>query len=694
MSSNTTSLTKDLLIEIGTEELPPKALQTLSKAFTTGVVEGLKKASLEATDVVSYAAPRRLAVLLKNVPVKQADQSVERKGPAKAAAFDADGNPTKAVEGFARSCGVAPQELDEIETPKGTWLVFKQEVAGKKTSELVPEIVNQSLAKLPIPKRMRWGASDIEFVRPVHWIVMMLDSEVIDGEVLGVASGNTTRGHRFHHSDMIAIKQASSYAEQLRDTGHVIASFTERRDEVRKQAEAAAKALGGIAQLDSALLDEVTALIELPIAVSGSFGKEFLEIPQECLISSMQDHQKYFPVIDDEGKLLPYFITTSNIKSKNPDAVRQGNERVIRPRFADAKFFWDQDCKVSLESHRESTKKIVFQQKLGTLYEKTERVARLAGVIADELKAEKQNAMRAAELSKCDLSSEMVNEFAELQGIMGRYYAEKDGEASDVANAMHEQYQPGFAGDVIPAGTTGKILSLADKLDTLMGIFAIGMKPTGSKDPFSLRRAALGVLRIIIEGDLNLDLKSLLQNAATGLTDKVDANKSVDETFAYVMERLRAYYQDQGIDAETVEAVASLRPTRPLDFDHRVKAVAEFKALAEAGSLAAANKRISNILKKVDGKIAETVDESLFEESAEKTLYQAVKAQQEKVTPLFAKGDYSSALTSLASLRDDVDSFFDGVMVMADDEALKNNRLALLNQLRNLFLNIADLSRL
>ncbi len=693
MSSNTTS-TKDLLIEIGTEELPPKALQTLSNAFTAGVVDGLKKASLEASEVISYAAPRRLAILLKDVPVKQADQSVERKGPAKAAAFDADGNPTKAVEGFARSCGVAPQELEEIETPKGTWLIFKQEVAGKNTSELIPEIVSQSLAKLPIPKRMRWGASDIEFVRPVHWIVMMQGSDIIEGEILGVTASNTTKGHRFHHPDTITIAQASTYAEQLRTTGHVIASFNERHDEVRKQAEAAAKTLGGIAQLDDALVDEVTALIEKPIAVSGSFGEEFLDIPQECLISSMQDHQKYFPVVDDTGKLLPYFITTSNIDSKNVDAVRQGNERVIRPRFADAKFFWDQDCKVTLESRRDASKKIVFQQKLGTLFEKTERVARLAGFIADELGTDKQNAIRAAQLSKCDLSSEMVNEFAELQGIMGRYYAEKDGENPEVANAMHEQYQPGFAGDVIPAGMTGKILSLSDKLDTLMGIFAIGMKPTGSKDPFSLRRAALGVLRIIIEGELNLDLKVLLQNAATGLKDKVDADDAVNDTFKYIMERLPAYYKDQGIDAETVEAVASLRPTHPLDFDHRVKAVAAFKALPEAESLAAANKRISNILKKVDGNIAETVDESLLEEQAEKALYQSVKAQQEKVAPLFSSGDYSSALTSLAGLRDDVDNFFDGVMVMADDEKLKNNRLALLNQLRNLFLNIADLSRL
>ena len=702
------SNTNDLLIEIGTEELPPKALQTLSKAFTNGVVAGLKDASLVAEEVISYAAPRRLAILLKGLPSKQKDQSVERKGPAKKAAFDADGNPTKAVEGFARSCGVAPQDLEEIETPKGTWLVFKQDVAGKNTSELVSEIVSQSLAKLPIPKRMRWGASDIEFVRPVHWLIMMLGSDVIEGEVLGLKSGNTSMGHRFHHPDAIKINHASSYAEQLREQGHVIANFNERRDEVRKQAEASAKALGGIAHIEDALLDEVTALVELPIAVSGSFDQDFLDIPQECLISSMQDHQKYFPVVDKDGKLLAHFITTSNIKSSNPDTVRQGNERVINPRFSDAKFFWDQDCKVTLESRREKTNKIVFQQKLGTLYEKTERVASLAGFIADELGVNKKDAIRAAELSKCDLSSEMVNEFAELQGIMGRYYAKRDGESAGVADAMHEQYQPGFAGDVIPAGTTGKILSLADKLDTLMGIFAIDMKPTGSKDPFSLRRAALGALRIIIEGELELDLKNLLEKSSKTFHEEIKASKAIDNVSNFILERLPAYYKDQNISSETINSVIKLRSQDPvrkrfgadkliinlLSFDQKIKAIDGFIKLPQVESLIAANKRISNILKKVEGKISDTVDESLFKEPQEKALYQSVQAQQQKVEPLFAKGDYSSALTSLAGLKDDVDAFFDGVMVMADNEDLKNNRLALLSQLRNLFLNIADLSRL
>ncbi len=690
--SSSTLQTTDLLIEIGTEELPPKALKMLSEAFTHGVVAGLKEASLEASEVISYAAPRRLAVLLKSIPVKQQDQSVERKGPAKKAAFDADGNPTKAVEGFARSCNVSPFDLEEIETPKGVWLVFRQEVAGKATRELIPGIVNKSLAKLPIPKRMRWGSSDIEFVRPVHWIVMMLGSDVIDGEVLGIQANKQTFGHRFHHPEAITINTADSYAQQLRTQGQVIASFEDRRDEVRKQAEEAAKKLGGIAHIEDSLLDEITALIELPVAVSGSFGEEFLDVPQECLITSMQDHQKYFPVITSNGKLMPYFITISNIKSSNPTAVIQGNERVIRPRFADAKFFWDQDLKVKLESRREATKKIVFQQKLGTLYEKTDRVAKLAGYIAGEIGADQKLAMRAAKLSKCDLLSNMVQEFAELQGIMGSYYAKHDNEDAGVAAAMQEQYQPAFAGDVIPAGEIGKVLSLADRIDTLMGIFAIDMKPTGSKDPFSLRRAALGMLRIIIEGNLNLDLKTMLTEAASGLSDKVDATPAIEDTFAFIMERLKAYYQ--GISSNTVNAVASLRPSHPLDFDQRVKAVAQFTKMPESESLAAANKRISNILKKVETEIPAQVDTSLLNETQEKILYEAITAQQKIVAPLFAKGDYSAALSSLAVLREDVDNFFDNIMVMDDNISLKNNRLALLLQLRNLFLEVADLSRL
>ena len=683
----------DLLIEIGTEELPPKALQTLSHAFADGVVAGFKKASLEAQDVVSYAAPRRLAVLLKGLPEKQQDQLTERRGPAVKAAFDAEGNPSKAAQGFARSCGVEVDALDRMKTDKGEWLVFKQEVAGQSTAELTAELVSQSLAALPIPKRMRWGSSDLEFVRPVHWIVMMFGDQAITDKVMGIRGGKQTQGHRFHYPEAVKLHHATDYADVLENTGYVIASFAQRRDVVRQQAEAAARALGGIAQIDNSLLDEVTALIEWPIAVSGNFDKKFLDIPQECLISSMQDHQKYFPVVDQSGALLPHFITISNIDSSNPAAVREGNERVINPRFSDAAFFWEQDSKQSLESYREATKKITFQKQLGTLFSKTERVATLSENIAEQIGANNSDAYRAAILSKCDLMSDMVGEFAELQGIMGRYYAQKDGETNAVADAMQQQYQPGFADDVIPASTTGKILSLADRLDTLLGIFAIGMKPTGSKDPYALRRSAIGVLRILIEGELSLDLKQLLESAARNFEADIQADEAVNETFAFIMERSRAYYKDQGIAGDVVDAIASVNPQRPLDFDQRVKAVTEFRKLEAAEPLAAANKRIGNILKKVEN-IPKQVDTTLLTEAEEKALYQTILDQTEKVTPLFADAQYTEALSSLAALRGDIDEFFDHVMVMVEDEALKNNRLALLQQMRGLFLHIADLSRL
>ena len=684
----------DLLIEIGTEELPPKALLTLSNAFSDSVVASFKKATLQAQDVASYAAPRRLAVLLKNMPEKQQDQLVERRGPAVKAAFDAEGNPSKAAQGFARSCGVQVADLDRMETNKGEWLVFKKEVAGKSVAELVAAIVSQALATLPIPKRMRWGSSDIEFVRPVHWIVMMLGDQVIADKVLNITASNQTFGHRFHYPKAIELANASDYAEQLETTGYVIADFAQRRDTVRQQAEDAAIKLGGIAKIDDSLLDEVTALIEWPIAVSGNFDKKFLNIPQECLISSMQDHQKYFPVVDKDGALLPHFITIANIDSRNPDAVREGNERVINPRFSDAAFFWDQDCKVSLASRREATQKITFQKKLGTLFEKTERIATLSEYIAKEIGANSSDAYRAATLSKCDLMSDMVGEFAELQGIMGRYYAQKDGETQAVADAMQQQYQPGFSADVIPESTTGKILSLADRLDTLLGIFAIGMKPTGSKDPYALRRSAIGVLRILIEGQLSLDLKQLLNTAASQYKDEIKANEAVDDTFAFIMERLRAYYKDQGISADVIDAIASVDPQRPLDFDQRLKAVNAFRKLDAAEPLAAANKRIGNILKKSKDSLPNRVDTTLLVEEAEKALYQTVIDQTEKVTPLFNEAKYTEALSSLAALRDDIDNFFDHVMVMVEDHALKNNRLALLQQMRGLFLHVADVSRL
>ena len=686
--------TKDLLIEIGTEELPPKALLKLSTAFTDGIVAGLKDAGLAMDTVIPYAAPRRLAVHIKDVTIAQADQTQERRGPALQAAFDGDGKATKAAEGFARGCGVTVAELEQRETPKGTWLYFSKQVQGKQTVELLPDIVKNSLDKLPIPKRMRWGDSSVEFVRPVHWVLMLSGSDIVDASILGISASNTTQGHRFHHPEKIIINSPSEYEDTLLNVGKVFASFAERRKVVKRQADAEAEKLGAKAVVNADLLDEVTALNEWPVAVTGGFDEKFLDVPQEALISAMQDHQKYFPVVDMDGKLMPYFITMSNIASKDPSKIREGNERVIRPRFGDAEFFWNQDRKNTLESRREASKKIVFQQQLGSLFEKTERMAVLAKVMAERIGANADNAARAAELSKCDLMTEMVYEFTSLQGVMGRYYASNDGEAAEVANALDEQYMPRYAGDNLPAGRTGQILAIAEKIDTLVGIFAIGQKPTGTKDPFALRRAALGVLRIIIECNLDLDLAELLQASAESYVDKVDASSSVDETLSYIMERLKAYYQEQGIAADTIDAVATLRPTHPLDFDQRVKAVTSFRSLPEAESLAAANKRIANILKKVKGDISENIDISLFDEPQESTLYAAVMAQQIKVDDLFEQGEYEPALTSLAGLRDVVDDFFDNVMVMAENEDLKNNRLALLNQLRMMFLKAADLSLL
>ena len=682
---------QDLLVEIGTEELPPKALPTLSAAFTDGIIKGLAEAGLQAETVIPYAAPRRLAVWVQGVAAQQADQIIEKRGPAIKGAFDAEGNPTKAALAFAASCGVSVAELGKLETDKGAWLVFRQQQAGQATAALFPAMVEKSLAALPIPKRMRWGSGTAEFVRPVHWLVMLADDSVIDAEILGIKTGRESYGHRFHAPEAVSITSPATYAAQLQDA-FVVADFAARRDTIREQVQTTAASFGGTAVMPDGLLDEVTALVEYPNAVAGKFEERFLDVPQEALISTMQDNQKYFALVDANGKLMSHFITIANIASRDVARVAEGNERVIRPRFSDAEFFWTQDKKQTLASRRDGLKTMVFQQKLGTLYDKSARVAQLAAYIADQLGADAALAVRAAELGKCDLITNMVFEFTELQGIMGRYYANHDGEAAEVAAALDEQYMPRFAGDELPASTTGQILALAERLDTLAGIFGIGQKPTGAKDPFGLRRAALGALRLLIEKQLPLDLADLLDKAADSLTAQLGSKPATNETLDYILERLRGYYQEQGIGADVVEAVAALKPTQPLDFDRRVKAVAAFRQLSAAESLAAANKRISNILKKVDGELPETVKADLLQLPAEQALAQAVQAQQDKVLPLFASGDYEAALLSLAELREPVDQFFDDVMVMADDVALKNNRLALLNSLRGLFLRVADLS--
>jgi len=685
---------QDLLIELGTEELPPKALQKLSQAFTAGVVDGLKKIGFEINQVNSYAAPRRLAILIKDIAAAQADREIERKGPALKAAYDADGQPTKAVIGFARSCGVEVGALQQLETNKGIWLVFKATEQGKLLADLIEDIVNQSLAKLPIPKRMRWGNNNVEFVRPVHWLVLMYGENVVDAEVLGLKSSAKTFGHRFHAPAEITLKNAADYSQVLLSQGFVVADFEQRKQKIRQQVADSDKTLGAEAVIDEALLDEVTALNEWPIAVAGEFDEIYLQVPDEALIKTMQDNQKYFPVRDGNGKLKNHFITISNIDSKSPEKVKQGNERVVRPRLADAKFFWEQDQKQPLEAFNAALENVVFQAKLGTLAEKTLRVTKLAELIAQQLKANIEYVQRAAILSKCDLMTNMVGEFASLQGIMGKHYAQKAGEADEVAEALDEQYKPRGASDDTASTTTGQILAISDKLDTLVGIFAIGEKPTGEKDPYALRRASLGILRTIIERQLDLDLKQLIKQSAELLPEKVAAAKAEVEVFDYIIDRLRAYYLDRGVTADVFDAVAAMSPSRPLDFDKRIKAVSAFGELSEAQSLAAANKRVGNILKKSAVSDKLKIDENLFSEDAEKDLYQILLALSQKVEPMFDAGDYEAALTQLSSLRDPVDAFFDSVMVMADDEAIKNNRIALLNTMSQLFLRVADLSRL
>ena len=704
--------THDLLIEIGTEELPPKALTTLAHALADGIIRRLHEAGLPPQGHIVYAAPRRLAVLVQGLAERQPDREIERRGPAVNAAFDGEGRPSKALEGFARSCGVSVNELEELATDKGAWMVYRAQQLGQSAQALIPAMLAQALDELPIPKRMRWGAGETAFVRPLHWIVLLFGSEVIDAEIYGIQTGRMTRGHRFHHPEPLSVPAPGDYAVLLESTGHVVADFATRRAMIRAQVESAASELGGHAVLDDDLLDEVAALTEWPRVVTGNFEPRFLDVPKEALISTMQGNQRYFPLLDAAGKLLPHFITVANIDSRDPAAVRQGNERVIRPRFSDAEFFWKEDRKQPLSANLENLKSVVFQQQLGTQFDKTERVVRLARHIAVLTGADVENTARAALLAKCDLMSGMVGEFPELQGIMGRYLATHDGEHADVAQALDEVYMPRRAGDELPATAVGQALALAERLDTLVGIFAVaGMEPTGTKDPFALRRAALGVLRILIEKSLDLDLHALIQFAyearfpvipsfpqplAGGIRmgARLSNSRDVDNVFDFMLDRLRAYAQDRGIRHDVFDAVLATRPLRPLDFERRAQAVNEFLALPQAESLAAANKRISNILKKVDGELPTIINDALLLEPAERELASRVQQLEAELAPLFAAGDYAAALSKLAHLREAVDAFFDNVMVMADDAQLRDNRLALLNRMRALFLKVADISLL
>jgi len=686
--------TADLLFELGTEELPPVALRKLSNALTNEFVAGLAAANLAHGEVKSYAAPRRLAIFIKDVEVQQADRDVERRGPAVKAAFDADGNPTKAAEGFAQSCGTTVDQLQRIETPKGEWLAYQMHEAGQAASELLPTIAENALNKLPIPKRMRWGSSEAQFVRPVHWLVFLLGNDVVNCRILDATSGRISYGHRFHHPEAIEIKSPDTYADQLLSPGYVIADFDQRKAKVKAQVEETAASLNGVAEMDDDLLEEVTALNEWPIPVAGDFEERFLDVPHEALVSTMKSNQKYFPIFNAKNELMNHFITLANIESKDPAMIKAGNERVVRPRLADAMFFWQQDGKKKLEDHIERLKTVVFQKQLGNMYDKSERVAALAEYIAKSIDGDVAKAKRAGQLSRCDLMTEMVYEFGDMQGIMGRYQAQRDGEDAEIAQAMDEFYMPRFSGDQLPQTKTGIAIALAERIDTLVGIFGIGMKPTGDKDPFALRRAALGALRIIREHQLPLNIRDLLTQASNNLAGNITEASAIDDVEGFMFDRLKGLYADLDVSVDTFEAVLAVKPATLNDFDQRINAVTEFRGLPEAEALAAANKRISNLLKKVEGELSSSIDTKLFDVDAESALHQAMQDATSSATRAMASSAYSDALKALSTLRSPVDAYFDDVMVMVDDAAVKANRLAMLGQLQSAFLQVADIGLL
>ena len=711
-----------LLIEIGTEELPPKALDELARAFADAVTAGLARRDIaaDAAGAKVYCSPRRLAVLVPGVAKMQPDSVEEIFGPPLGVGRDEKGEPTKALLGFAKKCGVEVSALQELTKADGTYFGFRREKKGRPTAALVPEIVAEALKALPIPKPMRWGDHDYTFVRPAHWLVMLHGAEVIEGEVLGLASGRHSRGHRFHHPQAVHVADADSWLDALRGA-KVLADPAERRARVREEIGRAAGETGGVPQLPDALLDEIANLTEWPVAIACAFDREFLGVPQEALVMTMETNQKFVPVFDEDGRLTEHFIGVANIESKNPAEIRKGYERVIRPRFADAKFFFDEDRKQPLASYQDALKSVTYQQALGSVWDKCVRVAELARVIANRVGVDAGLATRAAALSKCDLLTRMVGEFPELQGVMGRYYAEASGEKPEIATALDEAYAPRFAGDAIANSGVGRVLAVAERFDTLAGIFAAGMKPSGNKDPFALRRAALGLARTLIEGDMRIDILAQLREAVDLVLDQeaatVSGGKSgadmpaahrqraralkienrdalVRELYDFILDRLRSYYTDLGISADAFEAVRALAPGDLTDFDRRLRAVVEFAKLPEARALAAANKRIGNILRQAGGAARRDIDGTLLEAGAEQSLVDALGAAEADAAPFVKARDYVALMKRLAALRDPVDRYFDHVMVMVDDAARRANRLALLGRLRELFLQVADISLL
>jgi len=685
---------RDLLFELGTEELPPKSLSLLRESLRENVEKSLNKAGLEHGEVAAYATPRRLALIVRDLTSVQADQVIERRGPALSAAYGDDGMPTKATDGFARGCGVTVEELHVIRTDKGEWVGFRQQVRGSEAVALLPDILRQALAELPIAKRMRWGSGDAEFVRPVQWAVLLFGVDVIETQILGVTTGRISRGHRFHCSAPVELSNPAEYVDKLRETGKVIVNHEQRKELIRSLAERAAAKIVGVPRLDADLVDEVAALVEWPVAILGRFEERFLALPPEVLITTMQENQKYFPVTDDTGKLLPYFITFSNLDSRNLETVKKGNERVIVPRLSDAEFFWTQDRKKTLDSRVPALASVTFQKTLGSLLDKTRRLQKLAVAIAEELDRDSATVERAAWLAKADLLTEMVGEFPNLQGVMGRHYALAEGEPEEVAQAIEEHYQPRVSGGALPVTPSGQILAIAEKIDTLTGIFSAGLLPSGDRDPFGLRRAALGAIRIILERDLDVDLHVILERALTQFHHSFDAARTLEAVFEFVMERLKGHFLDHGYRPDEIESVLSLKPPRPLDCQHRLRAVREFRGLAAADSLAAASKRIRNLLRKSEDAVVGNVDERLLVETPEVQLFAAARRAHQDILPLLQLHDYTSALARLAQLKGPIDAFFDQVLVMVDQDALRRNRLGLLALIEHLFLNIADVGKL
>jgi glycyl-tRNA synthetase beta chain len=682
----------NLLIELGCEELPAQALSTLAAQFSDNIATSFQKRGLAFAKAQALWTPRRLSVMVTGVQATQPDQNIEKRGPALAAAFDSAGLASKALLGFAASCGVGVEQLEKLETDKGAWMVHRALIKGRASAELIPEILSEALAALSIPKPMRWSDTEHAFLRPVHWLVVLLDDQLIATSAFGVSSDRITYGHRFHAPAAISLAHADDYQTRLR-AAFVEVQPSARAERVRVRVNALAAEISATASIRAELLDEVVNLTEWPVPIRCAIPAEFMRLPAATIVTTIETHQRYFPLRDAKGELLPAFIGVANIASTDDAEIRKGYERVVRPRLADADFFYQQDLKTPLASYQDQLKTVTFQAKLGSVWDKSLRVAALAKHIATSLNADPIQAEKAALLAKCDLMSRMVGEFPELQGEMGKTYAKLQGESMEVANSLDEVYAPRNAADAIASTALGRTLAIAERLDTLAGIFAVGLKPTGNKDAFALRRAALGLARTLIEGQLKLDLMQALQLAVSLQPESAAAKPALsEELYQFIVERLRAYYSDRGIDSSLLDAVAERHPNDLLDFDLRLRACQAFRALPESTTLAAANKRIANLLKKLDGAPPSTINASLFESDAERTLFSAIEAAQAKTAPLFAQQSYVEGLSALASLSAPINQYFDEVMVMAEDQSVRHNRLACLKRVSDLFLNVADVS--